>query len=344
LKIKGRELTDGIEPIMIAEEGQANQGDLRIALDVARIAKESKADGIEYQLFTADEMYAAGSSGYELYKSCEFNRNEIVELIEETRNLGLIIQIAGLSSSVIDLCAKNDVDIFVINATDLNNPQIIDAVIETGIPFWLATLMGTYREIDWAVEYCISKGAKEFGLLHGQHVMSSQGNPGVPFKYLQLDSIRDMNARYGLSVGFVDHTATKFVPSLAAYKGASLITKHLAPYSGWTGPDFEVCLDPASWREAREILSHSYAALGSSKELSLEEIVDRESFGRSLHATRDLKSGLVIEKSDLIALRPGPGGIEPSLINTLVGKKVGTDIKKGQQLTYDLIAESDRNQ
>jgi sialic acid synthase SpsE len=332
VKIKNKEIGSNFKPLMIAEEGQANQGDLNIALKMANLASEAGADGIEYQLFFADEMYAKYDEGYNLYKERELCRDEIKDLLKETHSLGLISQIAGLSPKIIELCSKFDADIFVVNATDLNNPEIIDAVISSGKPFWFATLMGSLSEIDWAVEYALSKNASSFGLLHGQHVMSNANGQGVDPEYLQLDCIELLEKRYKLPVGFVDHTSTKIVPALAVAKGACIVTKHLSPYKSWVGPDSKICLDPATWKEAKDFFDYADKAKGNSKELSIAELKDKSLFRRSIHTTKMLKSGTKLVRSDLIALRPGSRGINPSLIQDLIGLELLVNLDENQQI------------
>jgi len=324
--------------LMFAEEGQANQGDLSVALDMCKLAVAAGADGVEYQFFLANDMYASRDPGHAIYKSRELSTTQIKELITATHDAGLICQVAGLSPAIIELCSEVGADIFCVNATDLTNPIIIDAVAATGKPFWLATLMGTLEEIDWAVNYSITKCRSDVGLLHGQHVMSSDGSHGVPPELLQLDCIELLKQRYGLVTGFVDHTATQIVPSIAAAKGAALITKHLAPDLNYRGPDWVVCLDPASWKVARSMLDYSVKSNGASKEISQAEFKDRSLHRRSLYIKTDLPKGHQLVSGDLLALRPGMGGIDPREIDDLVGRRLAHALTAQSQLKYgDLL-------
>lgn len=332
MKIKNYQVDSKFKPLMIAEEGQANQGDIQIALQMAKHASLANADGIEYQLFTADDMYAKYDEGYAIYKERELEKGEIKTLLEETHQLGLLSQIAGLSPSIIDLCSSLDADMFVVNATDLNNPEIIDAVIASGKPFWLATLMGSLKEIDWAVEYVLSKNSNNFGLLHGQHVMSGSGGAGVPSEYLQLDCIKLMENRYELPIGFVDHTAEKIVPALAIAKGACVVTKHISPNKNWVGPDSDICLHPESWKDSKQLFDYSVMANGESKELSIAELKDKSLFRRSLHTARKLENGLKLSRNDFVALRPGSEGINPSYIEDLVGQELSVSLEANVQI------------
>ncbi len=323
---------EGRRTLMFAEEGQANQGDFSVALKMCNTALECGADGIEFQFFLADDMYVSSDPGHATYKSRALSNSQIVELIAMTKELGLLCQVAGLSPKIIELSARAGADVFCVNATDLTNPIIIDAVAATGKPFWLATLMANIDEIDWAVNYALSRCRSEVGLLHGQHVMSSDASYGVPPELLQLDCIQLFKNRYGLVTGFVDHTATKLVPSIAAAKGAAIVTKHLAPEVGYRGPDWVVCLEPKSWMESKEMLDFTMKSNGASKEISHAEFKDRSLHRRSIHTGRALLRGHKIKSGDLLVLRPGKGGMDPREIHNLVGRILAHDLPAQTQL------------
>jgi sialic acid synthase SpsE len=309
-------------PIMIAEEGQANQGSHDLALQMCDKARAAEADGIEFQFFLADDMYTRTDSGYKVYKERELTFDQIKLIIEYAKSLGLLVQIAGLSPKVIEFCASVGVDSFCINATDLNNPQILDVVADTGSVFWVATLMATLAEIDECVNYLIRKNSDNFGLLHGQHVMSTSSSKGVPANLLQLDSIQMLQNRYDKVVGFVDHSVSSISPALAVAKGACLVTKHLAPWEGWIGPDSDICMTPDDWREIKNLFLFAYAAGGASKELSLHELSDRQAHRRSLYSRHALKTGHLLCDDDIVALRPFHPDSPASLLPSLIGKKL----------------------
>lgn len=338
MRIGNKVIGEGRDTLMFAEEGQANQGNINIAMSMCKTAATAGADGIEFQLFLADDMYVHNDPGYGIYKSRELSSSQIRELVAVSHEEGLLCQVAGLSPRIIELSAEAGADVFCVNATDLTNPVIIDAVAATGKPFWLATLMGTIEEIDWAVNYALSRCRSDIGLLHGQHVMSSDTTRGVPAELLQLDCIELFKRRYGLVSGFVDHTATKFVPSIAAAKGAALVMKHLAPEKNWQGPDWVVCLDPEAWKEAKTMLDYTVKANGGSKEISQAEFKDRSLHRRGIHTSIALKAGHRIELGDLVALRPGKGGIDPRVIHDLVGRQLVHDLPAQYQLQLDDLA------
>lgn len=334
MKIGDHVIGEGYPPLMLAEEGQANQGNIDLAKDMCRIAAAAGADGIEFQLFLANDLYIRTDPGHSLYQSRELSEGQIRDLVQVAHHEGILFQAAVLSPRMVDVCLKISVDSLCINATDMTNPIILDAVSASGLPFWVATLMAPMEEIDWTVSYLNHRGCSNFGLLHGQHVMSSDTTRGVSAELLQLGCIELFKRKFGVVTGFVDHTATEFVPSFAFLKGASVIMKHLAPMKDWEGPDSVVCLDPEQWAKSCGMLKYAAKTIGSSKELSLMEIKDRSAHRRGLYTVRKILPGSMLTVGDLTALRPGKGGIDPLNLPDLLGRRVKRDLPAEHMIQY----------
>ena len=266
-------------------------------------------------------FYIKKNPGYKRYLEREFSVDQICDLVQAAKEKGLIFQASCFSPNLVEPCLKAEVDVFVINATDLNNPVMLDAIASSKTPFWLATLMATLEEIDWAVDRVKRRGVSNFGLLHGQHIMSSDQHHGVPAEITQLDCINMFKKRYGLVTGFVDHTSSIYMPAIALAKGAHIITKHLAPHENWAGPDWKIAITPKEWKQSLEIFRYAALTLGDSKELSKGEIIDRSLQRRSIFTKKAFEKGHVLAKEDLVALRPG-GGLDPKFIENIIGKKI----------------------
>ena len=319
--------------LLIAEEGQANQGDFELALNMIDIAADCGADGIEFQLAIAADLYISTQDGLQIYKKREFTPTMIGELIAKTHARDMLFQAACLSDKLIDVVVAQGTDLVVVNAMDLNNPRMLDAVAVCGKPFLISTLMGTMEEIDWAVSRVRARGASNFAILHGQHIMASQHGVGVPVEYTQLDCIAMLEQRYGVPVGFVDHTTSEIMPAIAASRGAVIVAKHLSPMSGWQGPDWQVCLEPDAWKRASAYVKYANAARGADKTLSIAEISDRSHQRRSIVSARDIPVGKILEESDIAFKRPG-GGLDPRDADKYLGRRVKRPI-----LADQLIAE-----
>lgn len=322
--------------LLVAEEGQANEGDLEFALKMIDLAANCGADGIEFQLTIAADLYISSHAGFQLYKKREFAPTIIGELISAVHAKNMFFQAACLSEKLVDIVVEKGADVLISNATDLNNPRMLDALAGCGRPFFIATLMGTMEEIDWAVSRVRRNGATNFGLLHGQHIMGSQKGIGVPVEYTQLDCMSVMEQRYGVPVGFVDHTDSEIMPAIASSRGAVVVAKHLAPEPGWRGPDWQVCLDPRAWARAVDYLQYANDARGADKELSVEEIQDRSLMRRSIVAARDIPPGKALDALDMAFKRPG-GGLDPRNYERYIGQRVKISVQTDEMITEEIL-------
>lgn len=59
-------------------------------------------------------------------------------------------------------------------------------------------------------------------------------------------------------------------------------------------------------------------------------------FRRSLYIVQDMKEGGVFTKENLRAIRPGLG-LPPKYYDTLLGKCVNRDIKRGTAVSWELV-------
>ena len=330
------ECGDELPALMFAEEGQANEGNFSVALEMIEHASKAGADGIEFQLALADDLYINMDSGHSIYKKREFSFEQISQLVMNTKSHGMVFQVACLSPNLVKVCVDAKVDVLNINATDLTNPFILEAISDSGLPFWLSTLMGTLEEIDWAVNFLNGKQSGPFGILHGQHIMASESGVGVPPEMSQLDCISMFKERYGVVTGFVDHTPTIHMPAIAAAKGASIVYKHLSPYPDWKGPDWAVCLSPEEWRKSAEYLHYAGLTNGKSKELSQNEVSDRSIQRRSLYYAKNLPADHIIIKDDLVALRPG-GKFNPMELSSIINKQLKESVQTLQPFDINNI-------
>ena len=80
----------------------------------------------------------------------------------------------------------------------------------------------------------------------------------------------------------------------------------------------------------------AYQALGTisygPKEMEKSSLI----FRRSLYIAEDIKNGDILTKKNLRIVRPGMG-LPPKYYQTLLGRKVNQDVKKGTALAWDII-------
>lgn len=333
--LKIGEVEIGCEQIyFVIEEGQANLGSFDRAIQMIDVAVETGADAIEFQLAIASDFYIKSHEGYKIYSKREFSTNQLDQLVTRTKEKKIDLIVAPFSSKLIDILAKLDCSAFNINASDLNNPDILDAVSDSGKPFFLSLLLASEKEIEWAIQRISRRRSPIFGLLLGQHTMAS-GGQGVSLEDTNLGYIKTLKEQYNVPVGFIDHSSLIWMPACAVAAGADLITKHLALSRNDKGPDWQVCLEPDEMKQAVEWVKKAKKSISNTnKTLAPGENMDKSVMRRSIVAARQISKGRKIEREDIVFKRPGTG-IPPDQYLDLLGKTAIRSIQPDELMNFN---------
>ena len=157
-------------------------------------------------------------------------------------------------------------------------------------------------EVAAAVDAIRATGHHQLALLH---CVSSY--PAAP-EDANLAAMATMREAFGLPTGWSDHTPGIELPVAATALGATIIEKHLTLGRGRHGPDHAMSMEPTEFAAMVTAIRATSAAIGNGNKVPTA--AEREIAAvarRSLHWTRDLPAGTIIEASHLAAQRPGTG-------------------------------------
>lgn len=311
----------------IVEEGQANQGDLNIARKMIELAKDTGADAIEFQLAIADDFYISSHPVYERYKKIELPLQHMKNIIHYAHECKIDFIAASLSHNLIKYLVDFGCDAFNINASDINNPFIVDEVCKSELPFFVSLPLANESEIDWINNRIEKRNVNNFTFLHGQHSMAS-GVDGVMPEHTSLGYIKTLKNRYKKPVGYIDHTPDIWMPACAVASGANIISKHLIIDRELKGPDWRICLEPNEMKEAINNARKINKSISTvDKILAPGENIDISIMRRSIVFKRDLPKGSEISIEDIEFKRPGTG-IAPSEYDSILGKRLSESVVK----------------
>ena len=339
---------DPSEPYFIADIGANHDGDLQKALDLINLVAESGGHAAKFQHFSAPSIVSNESfeglgnklahqsewkkSVFEIYQDASLSLEWTEALKNECEQLGIDFFTSAYSLELVDFI-EPFVDVYKIGSGDITWIEILEHTAKKNKPILLATGASSLEDVARAVT-AIKKHTRKICLMQcNTNYTGSQEN----FKYCNLNVLKQYKSIYpDLTLGLSDHTPGHSTVLGAIALGASVFEKHFTDDNGRDGPDHSFAMNPKTWAEMVDRSKELWVALGSGKKIIEDNekesvIVQR----RSLHFTRDLKQGEVITESDLIPLRPCPeDGIAPHQIQTVVGKKVLTDITNGKPVRW----------
>ncbi len=318
----------------IIEEGQANWGDFDKALKMIDTAIEVGGDAIEFQFAIPEDFYVAHHEYINIYKKTQFPVEKMAEIVQYAKNKGIEVIIAPLSHNLIPAMKKAGCSAFNINASDINNPKMLDSVAESGLPFFLSLPLATEAEIKWATDRLNAKGNLDYILLHGQHTMAS-GEGGVAIKHTSLGYLNTLKEKHNRIVGFIDHTPLDWVPSLALAVGANVVSKHLCLSRAEKGPDWHICLEPDEMKKCiQQFRDTATSIFQKNKVLAPGEDMDVSIMRRSIVASKKINKGAIITLDDVAYKRPGDG-LEPSKYESIIGKTALKEINADEKITLN---------
>ena len=156
----------------------------------------------------------------------------------------------------------------------------------------------------------------------------------TPYEHVQLDCIPTLKKKYGVPVGFSDHTLGSVMAFAAVTDGANLFEKHFTMSRSLPGPDQQGSMEPAELADlARGIRSIEHAR-GATKQIQPGEQDVRNMAHHSVVSIRDIAAGATIAPEDVWAKRPGTG-IPARQLGDVVGRVAARAIAKDRLIAWD---------
>ena len=282
------------KPFVIAEVGCNHKGDLELAKEFIKVAKEfCNVDAVKFQkrdVETWTKRYpkvynsphpnpanAYGSTYKEHREALEFSLEQHKILKEYCEQIGVIY-----STSVWDM--KSAQEIATLNPKFIKIPSACNTNLE--MLNWLcdnydgdihiSTGMTTNKEIDDIVDLFMKKGRNKNLVLYN----CTSGYP-VPFEDICLLEINRLKDKYGdkvKQIGFSGHHLGIAVDVSAYTLGAEIIERHFTLDRTWKGTDHAASLEPDGMRRLVRDLNAVHKALTYKKEevLPIEEVQRRK--------------------------------------------------------------------
>jgi N-acetylneuraminate synthase len=353
LKIGSRIIDTGAPTYFIADISANHDGDLERAKALIHLAAESGADAAKFQNFRARKIVseygfaeiADNSSHQAKWKKSVVQVYEAASLPWEwTAILKNECEHAGIDyfSTPYDFEAVDMLDPFVpafkVGSGDITWLEMLRKIASKNKPVLLATGASGINDVQRAVD-AIQSSNTQLGLMQcNTNYTGSLEN----FRFVHLNVLKAYAVMFpDVVLGLSDHTSGHSTVLGAVALGARLVEKHFTDDTSREGPDHPFSMTPASWREMVDRTRELEFALGDSNKRVVEN--ERSTFivqRRCLRAAKDLESGTVLTRELIEVLRPAPAGvIVPTEIDTVIGKRLLKDLRAGEALKWNMLAD-----
>lgn len=315
----------------IAEVAQAHDGSLGMAHAYIDALAGRCVDAVKFQIHLAHaessihepfrtKFSYQDKSRYEYWKRMSFSLQQWKGLKQHCDEVGIEFMVSVFSNKAVDWAEEIGVKQYKIGSGEVNNLLLLEKISQMQKPVILSSGMSSFEELDQSVDFFKSKNI-DVSLLQ-----CTTSYPTTPEQY-GFNLIKELKERYGIKIGFSDHSAKVSTGIAAVAQGAEILEFHVAFSQEQFGPDTSssLTLDQVEKlikgvKNVKKALNHPVDKNDINQLKNLKNI-----FEKSLAVNKDLKKGHILKFEDLEAKKPKNIGISPSRYKEVLGKTLNLD-------------------
>nr|WP_315177541.1 N-acetylneuraminate synthase family protein [uncultured Flavobacterium sp.] len=329
-------------PYIIAEIGQAHEGSLGILYSYIDALATTGIDAVKFQMHIAEaesseyepfrvQFSLEDETRFDYWKRMGFTLEQWKGIKQHCEGLGLDFICSPFSNLAVDWLEEMGVEQYKIGSGEVNNFLLLEKIAQTGKSVILSSGMSSYEELDNAVSFLKERNVS-FSILQ-----CTTSYPTQPEQY-GLNVIQELKSRYGVAVGFSDHSAKTATCIAATVLGASILEFHVVFDRQLFGPDSKSSLTISETRDlvlaVRDISSALLHPIDKNNNTNFSEL--KQIFEKSLAVNKKLPKNHVVTFDDLEAKKPKGFGVDALRFQELIGKVLNRDLNQ-----WDFLNEGD---
>ena len=325
--------------IIIAEAGVNHNGSIDIAKKLVDKAAEAGVDYIKFQTFKSENLVTktAKQAEYQkrnigrdeegqlaMLKRLELTHENHEILIDYCQQKGVKFFSTAFDMDSIDYLHSLNMGLWKIPSGEITNYPYLRKIAQYHEPVILSTGMCELSDIEAALKVILQFGVQKEQIT----VLHCNTEYPTPFQDVNLKAMLEIEEKFGVKIGYSDHTRGIEVPIAAVALGATVIEKHFTLDRNMEGPDHKASLEPEELKAMVCAIRNIEQALGSGhKTISESERKNIEIARKSIVAACPIKAGELLTEDNLTVKRPG-NGISPMCWNKVIGTIATKDFEE----------------
>jgi pseudaminic acid synthase len=273
----------------------------------------------------------AGYNLYDLYNEAYTPWEWQPRIKEEADKLGIDFLSTPFDATAVDFLEGIGVGAYKIASFELTDIPLLQYAAEKGKPMIVSTGMGTADEIREAVDAVYATGNRSLTLLKCVSAYPAKGED------MNLSTIPEMSARFGVPVGLSDHSMGSLTAVVAVSLGATVIEKHFCLSRKIKNPDSAFSMEPHEFALMVKGIRDTEKSLGTPFYGVSDDEKSNIGLRRSIFASKEIKNGEPFTKDNIKIIRPG-NGLPPREYKDILTKRAACDIPFAAPLTDDMVA------
>ena len=346
VKIGNYLIGDSHKPFVIAEMSGNHNQSLDKALAIVDAVAATGAHALKLQTYTADTLTINVSHGefnisdpkslwknrnlYELYQEAHTPWEWHQAIFQRAKEKGIMCFSTPFDDSAVDFLEDLEVEAYKVASFENNHLPLLRKIARTGKPVIMSTGISTLADIEIAIKTLRENGCKDLILLK-----CTSTYPATP-ENTNLKTIPHLAELFNCHAGLSDHTHGIGVSIASVALGCRVIEKHFTLNRAEGGVDAAFSMEPAEFRMLVEESERAFLALGKVTYGIMEDERKSLTFKRSIYIVEDMKAGEEFTINNIRIIRPGLG-MAPKYFDTMLGKRINSNAKRGTALTFDLL-------
>lgn len=338
---------------IIAEAGVNHDGVVEDALKLVDVAAAAGADAVKFQTFTPEGLltpralkadYQARATGdggqFDMLRRLALSHDDFRRIADHARSRGIAFMSTAFDLDSLAFLGGFDMPAVKIPSGDLTWGRMLLAAARTGLPLIVSTGMATLEAVEDALAVIafgltqdgdpesldaaravLAAGAGRAAMKDRVVLLHCTSQYPAPVHTANLRAMTTLCERFGVAVGYSDHTAGLAAPVAAVALGARVIEKHFTLDRARVGPDHAASLEPDELAAMVRMIREAEALPGAPEKAPAPEEADVARVARrSLVAARPIAAGATFTAADLTAKRPADG-LSPLMEWALIGRR-----------------------
>ncbi len=333
IDIGSHKIGTGQSTFVIAEAGINHQGEVSIAKELIKKAKECGADAVKFQKRTIsriltregldasyDNPNSFGKTYGEHKAALELSEADYKELLDYCNEQEILFCASGWDEESIDFLDELGMAFFKMASADLTNFPLLVHTAKKGKPMILSTGMANLDQVKTAYDTIIN-------INNNVAVLQCTSTYPAVFEEINLNVLHTYKKEFPNAVlGYSGHEKGIAIPPVAVGLGAAIVERHFTLDRTMKGGDHAASLEPAGFAKMVRDIRNVEVAMGSfTKEVQESELPIFKKLAKSIVSAVAIPAGTVITADMLTTKGPG-SGISPTKMALVIGKKAVNDL------------------
>lgn len=325
---------------IVAEVGSVHDGSFGNAKQLIRLAADLGVDAVKFQTHISEfetlrsapnPPYFKDETRFEYFERTGFSLEQHRKLKVYADECGVEFISSPFSLEAVDLLEAVAVRSYKVGSGEVTNHPLLIRMAETGKRIILSSGMSSWEELDESVALLREHGCGPLVLLQ------CTSEYPCPPERAGVNVMQEMAERYGVPVGFSDHTLGSAVAVLAACRGACIIEKHLTFHRSMYGSDARNASTPEEFAQLVEAIRT--IELVEANPVDKDGLVHslghmKQTFEKSIVSANELPKGHILQECDLAYKKPGDG-IPARRFKELKGRRLKIAVSTDHPFAWD---------